>query len=57
MFAVIYRGWVLEDKESDYLKFWHIVATYFVPFYAELNQYSDPIYRCHLCQQQFCQRF
>lgn len=30
MFAVIYRGWVFDNKEAQYQKFWHTIARYFV---------------------------
>jgi len=30
MFAVIYRGWLFEDKEAEYQKLWHVIANYFV---------------------------
>lgn len=30
MFAVIYRGYVIEGKESDYRDAWRVVAKYFV---------------------------
>jgi hypothetical protein len=30
MLAVIYRTWVLQDKEDEYQKLWHVIANYFV---------------------------
>lgn len=30
MFAVIYQGYVLKDREADYQKAWNAVAQYFI---------------------------
>lgn len=30
MFAVIYRGYIQKEKEEDYQKNWHRIASYFI---------------------------
>ena len=41
MFSVIYRSWVLPDKEDEYKRLWQQLATYFISEHGALGASLD----------------